>query len=468
MSKRYSSPPAGETPRPQKLQRLDEGGSPATAMPPLPSPPQSAQPAVSSPSAPGSRTPSDSSRSSTSESSSSRGNEVPGRFLTMKSLFKRNFDGFGGSSWVLPSGAIVDDRLCEVVEALPHESALHSFVVEDVDALLALFDDVKDKEEITRIMMTRQVKLPDLSQVELNFIKLYEKSPEDLNVFLRTHSSESVSNLLEDKPSEEFQEVAHQCITQVFWHYQRYGFAFPREQSEAWFNRHLWGFLPFALTAHPFAPTALPLFDYRPGEISSESSARRRRKQADWDGRQQVDPKVDGVVVVGALPVEICWMEAARRDGGLNTTKCLHDTLKLIKLMKDGHDMFREMARQDIRYKLATYGIRISGPSISIITLRQRPGRFYQAFEEETNSLSLPSTWYNKGSTTWVLAVIVQILQLRKALQAIASSADAWVQPTINSETSSIKDWIAPTMTSPQLLPVTLAGSAMTAPPLNI
>ncbi|KAF9153424.1 hypothetical protein DFQ26_000586 [Actinomortierella ambigua] len=444
--------------------------SPAAAMAPPSPPPQMTRLAVpSSASASASssssfelasRTSSGSPRSTVSKSTSSRSKAVPGQILTMKSLFKRNFDGFGGSSWVLPSGAIVDDRLLEVVEALPHESALHSFIIEDVDALLALFDDVKDKEEITRKMMTRQdEKLPGLSQAELNFIKLYEKSPEDLDVFLDTHGREGISNLLEDKPSAEFRKVAHQCITQVFWHYRRYGFAFPREQSEAWFNYHLWGFLPFALTARP-------LFDYRPGEISSESSVRRRRKQVNWDGRQQVDHKVDGVVVVGALPVEICWMVAAKRDGGLNTTKSLHDTLKLEKLMKDGHDMFREKAEQHIRYQLVTYGLRISGPSISIISLRQRPGRFYQAVEEVNKSL--PSTWYDKGSTTWVLAVIVQILQLRKALQAIASSADAWVQPSIDGETSGVKDWIAPTMTSPQLLPVTLAGFAMTAPLLNI
>ncbi|KAG0248225.1 hypothetical protein DFQ27_001067, partial [Actinomortierella ambigua] len=349
-------------------------------------------------------------RSTVSKSTSSHSKAVSGQILTMRSLFKRNFDKFGGSSWVLPSGAIVDDRLREVVETLPHESALHSFVIEDVDALLELFDNVKDKEEITRMMVTRQCEeLPDLSEAELSFLEQYNRSPEDLGVFLRTHSCEGVSNLLEDKPSEEFQEVAHDCITQVLRNYQRHGHCFPLDPSEAWFNHHLWGFLPFALSA-------FPLFDYRPGEISSESSARRHRKQIGWESRQQVGQKVNGVVVVGALPVEICWMEAAKRDDGLNT---LHDTLKLLKLMKDGHDMIRDKADRDVRYQLATYGLRISGSS-------------------------------------------------RKALQATASSANAWTQSTIGGKTSRVKDWIAPTMTSPQLLPVTLAGSAMAIPPLNI
>ncbi|KAG0248911.1 hypothetical protein DFQ27_000539, partial [Actinomortierella ambigua] len=252
--------------------------SPAVAMPPPPPLPQMIRIAVSSSStAPASRTPSRSPRSTVSKSISSRSKAVPGQILTIKGLFKRNFDGFGGSSWVLLSGAIVDDRLLEVVEALPRESALHSFIVEDVDALLALSDDVKDKEEITRIMTTRQdEKVPGLSQAELNFIKLLRR------IWMCFSTPTAV------RASATFSKTN-------------------RQQSSG-----------------------------NPGEISSESSARRRRKQVDWEDREQVDHKVDGVVVVGALPVEICWMVAAKRDGGLNTTKSLHDTLKLAKLMKDG------------------------------------------------------------------------------------------------------------------------------------
>jgi len=378
----------------------------------------------------------------------------------MKNLFKRNFDSFGGSSWSLPSGAVVDDRLRGVVEALQYESALHSFIVEDVDTVLRLFDDAKDREEITNTMVTRKDEgLPVLSPAELNFLRQYNRPPRDLHEFLLNHSCSSVGDALEEKPSEEFRIVAHDCVTQVLRNYQRYGYVFPQEPSEGWFNHHLWGFLPFALSCYP-------LFYFMPGEISSESSAYRRRKQHAWDSRQQTRHKVDGVVVISKRPVEICWMEAAKKDERANTTKCLHDTRKLMKLMKDGHDMIREKAEQDIRYRLVTFALRISGHSVSIITLRQRAGRFYQAAEEET--ISLPLTWLDKDDTTQVLAVIARILKLRKAIQAMAASVSSWTQSTIDDESSGVKDWIAPTMTSPQLLPVTPASSDMIVPPLDI
>lgn len=82
--------------------------------------------------------------------------------------------------------------------------------------------------------------------------------------------------------------------------------------------------------------------------------------------------------------------------------------------------MIRKKEEQDIRYRLVTSALRISGSSVSIITLRQRPGRFYQATEEETKSL--PLTWLEKEDTAQVLAVIAQILKLRKTIQVMATS----------------------------------------------
>ncbi|KAG0318070.1 hypothetical protein BGZ99_005897 [Dissophora globulifera] len=383
--------------------------------------------------------------STSGSSSNSRGKVAPGQILTMKNLFNANFDKFDGGGWSLPSGAVVDDRLRRVVEALPYESALHSFIVEDIDTVLRLFDDAKDREEITNTM--------------LSFLQRYNRPPKGLHEFLLNHGCGSVGDAFEEKLSEEFRIVVHDCITQVLRNYQRYGYAFPQEPSEAWFNHHLWGFLPFALSCYP-------LFDYKPGEISSESSAHRRRKQHSWDTQQYMGHKVDGVVVISKRPVEICWMEAVKKDGRVNTSKCLHDTKNLMKLMKDGHDMIREKAEQDIRYQLATFALRISGPSISIFTLRQRQGRFYQAAEEET--ISLPLTWLDKEDTTQVLAVIARILKLRKAIQVMAASISTWTQSTIGDESSGVKDWIAPTITSPQLLPVAPTIYATNAPLLDI
>ncbi len=92
------------------------------------------------------------------------------------------------------------------------------------------------------------------------------------------------------------------------------------------------------------------------------------------DSRLFMGHEADSVVVISKRPMEICWTAAARKVGGVNTSKYLHDTRKLLKLMKDGHDAIREKAEHDIRNRLITYALRISGPSISICTLHQCPG----------------------------------------------------------------------------------------------
>ncbi|KAF9126847.1 hypothetical protein BGX30_015073, partial [Mortierella sp. GBA39] len=252
----------------------------------------------------------------------------------------------------------------------------------------------------------------------------------------------SVGNALEEKPSEEFQIVAHDCITQVLRNYQRYGYDFPQESSEAWFNHH------FPEEFHR---------SRRPNDAGNNNPGIAGNS---WAIRWM------GAVVISKRPVEICWMEAAKKDGGANTTKCLHHTRKLMEFMKDSHDMIREKAEHNIRYRLVTFALRISGPSVSIVTLSQRPGRFNQAAKEETQSL--PLTWLGKDDTTQVLAIIARVLKLRKVIQVMAASISTWTQSTIDDESSGVKDWIVPTITSPQLLPVTLTSSAMTVPPLDI
>ncbi|KAF9958130.1 hypothetical protein BGZ70_009302, partial [Mortierella alpina] len=203
-----------------------------------------------------------------------------------------------------------------------------------------------------------------------------------------------------------------------------------------------------------------------PGELTSDASAQRRRNHQVLDSRQHMGHKADGIVLVSKRPVELCWTEAAKKDGGANTTKCLHDTKKLLKLMKDGHDRIRKRAKQNIRDQLVTFALRISGPTISVFTLRQCPGRFYKVTEEELTSL--PLKWMDNEDTTQILAVIARILKLRKAIQKMAVSVNTWTQSTIDNESPCAKDWMAPTMTSPQFLPVKLPSPDATIPALAI
>ncbi|CAO3564931.1 unnamed protein product [Mortierella alpina] len=142
---------------------------------------------------------------------------------------------------------------------------------------------------------------------------------------------------------------------------------------------------------------------------------------------------------------------------------CPHDTKKLLKLMKDGHDVIRKKAQQDIRGRLVTFALRIS---ISIFTLRQCPGRFYKVTEEET--ASLPLKWMDSEDTTQILAVIARVLKLRMAIQTMAVSVNTWTQSTIDGEDLYAKDWVAPTMTSPQFLPAKPPSPSAISPVLAI
>ncbi|KAF9544219.1 hypothetical protein EC957_012264, partial [Mortierella hygrophila] len=173
----------------------DSALSSAATMPPLPqwTPTPSAESSSSSSSSmPASRAPSDWPRSNsisnsdsngygstgdcsalrntTSEGSSCRSKVAPGQILAMKNLFKGNIDKFGGSS---------------------------CFIVDGVDTVMRLFDDAKDREEITNTMVTcKDERLPGLS--------------------LCSNVGEALEKL-----SEEFQIVAHDYITQVLRNYQR-------------------------------------------------------------------------------------------------------------------------------------------------------------------------------------------------------------------------------------------------------
>ncbi|KAG0221585.1 hypothetical protein BGW42_007502 [Actinomortierella wolfii] len=395
------------------------------------------------------------SSSISSSSGSSNGNPTPAQVLSMNNLFKEHFDSFHGSPWSLPSGAVVDDRLREIVEGLSYESALHSFVIEDVGALLKLFDDPTDRREIERVLVTRPGEgLPALSPAERSFLEQYIMPPKDLYEFLMDHSCRHVGSALQEKPSEEFMYVVHVCIILVLSAYREYTLAFPMNPSESWFTSHLWGFLRIALSCDSFT--------YKSGEVTSEASSRRRNKQRTTDSRKVSGHKVDGVVVT-SVTLEICYMEASKSDGGSNTTKCLDDTRKLCKLMKDAHSEILEQAKQDIGKQLTIFGLRISGPTMTVFTLHQRPGRFYQAVSEAKGSF--PGRWIDQDDTGLIIEIIAWVLRLRKAMLDMAASTKRWVKEGC-SRSRDPHEWIAPTMTSPCLLGT--PASSADVPPLAI
>ncbi|KAF9941779.1 hypothetical protein BGZ65_001515 [Modicella reniformis] len=383
------------------------------------------------------------SRNSSSGGSTANSKLTQDQVLAMRTVFSENFDKFRGGPWSLPSGAVFDEHLRGLIEHLPLESALHSFIIEDVDLILKTFKDATDQEEIKRAM-NEGWGLPALSPAEITFLKQYDMPPGDLNKFLKTHAWGNVGEELKDKPSDEFQQVAHDCVTHVLRTYQQNALAFPNAPLESWFTTQLWGFFRLSLSC----PCIL---EYKSGEVPSDASARRRNKQRACDDRQYGGHKADGLVVVSSRSLEICHIEAAKKDGGANATKSLDDTKKLFKLMKDAHDMIREMAVQNVRDQVVTFGLRLSGPTLTVFALRQLSGRFYQAVVEA--KVSFPPRW-NNGDTSTIIAAISRVLKLRKAILAMSASVSTWTSVEIDGQDpGSHDDCIAPTMTSPQCLP---------------
>ncbi|KAF9352148.1 hypothetical protein BGX34_000159 [Mortierella sp. NVP85] len=282
-------------------------------------------------------------------------NLTQAQITALQKTFHDNFARFNGAPWLLPSKTVFDERLHGSIKHLSMESAIHSFIVEDTDPIIRLFEDAADQEEVKRVM-SRGRGLPALSSAESTFLKQYNKAPGDLEEYLITHGWRNVGDDLHNKPSDDFRKVTHVC--------------------------------------------------FKPGEVPSDASRRRRNKPRTRETHQHTGHKTDGMVVVPARSLEVCYVETAKKDGGSNTTKSLDDTEKLLKFMKDAHDTIRERATRDIREQLVTFGLRISGPTLTIFTLRQLP------VAEE--SVSFPEIWLDNDTET-ITTVIARVLILRKA-----------------------------------------------------
>ncbi|KAF9348699.1 hypothetical protein BGX34_002287 [Mortierella sp. NVP85] len=393
----------------------------------------------------------------TSSSGDSSSHPSASQIIEMKALFKDNFRQFQGAPWSLSSGTVIDDRLLEAITDMSHESILHSFVIKDVDAVLALFE-AEDQEEIASTMVARQDKgLLELSEDELGFLAQFNMPRDELVEFMADHSWRSVGTSLENKPSTEFQKVAYSCVAHVLGTYEKYGFSLPNTPLESWCTHGLWGFLNSAL--HQYQ-----VLEYTPGEVHSEASAHRQQKQRSRQGRRQVGHKVDGMVGLPARSLEILYVEADKKDSGAKSTKCSHDIRKLCKLMKDAHDAIRERTTANVREEVKTFGLRISGTSATVLTLHQLPGRFYQAIPEV--DMSFPGVWTQHDTQT-ITSVITWILRLRKTILAMAERIFKWTSEPKSSQRSKDHDHMAPTMTSPQLVPTFLTTVNEDIPPLE-
>ncbi|KAF9960795.1 hypothetical protein BGZ65_011708 [Modicella reniformis] len=411
--------------------------------PTQPEPSTAPAPAISDPStASASTTRSQVSISNTNSSSSSSNSTLSARaIMRMKIEYDQNFAIFQGEAWKLPSGACVDDIVGQYVRALIKESALHSFVIDLPTIILDLFSDPEDKAALTEALVKREGERTKLvNTTEEAYLRLYDKAPAKIKEML-SQGWQRVCESEDQVPEEVFRESIHLAFHHIYVVYRNNQFKLPEEASESFYLQTLWGVF-----------NTLILCDetliFRPAEVHSQASSLRKNKDRKAEGttKQAVGRKVDGLIVSTSTLLELCVLEAARKDAGPNGTKALSDTRKMAKVMKDSFDTICARANTDISSFLVVYGIRIAGASMTFYSMRKRPGRFYQMANDGT--VSFPIQW-DRSTTITILTIISSVMALRKRISDMAKQVTEWTALSFELLDTSSRSSIPQTLNTP-------------------
>ncbi|KAK3827888.1 MAG: hypothetical protein J3Q66DRAFT_382763 [Benniella sp.] len=362
----------------------------------------------------------------------------------MRYQFDQNFTAYQGLPWRLPSGSTMDDVAARLARQDGFESGLQSFVLEDPSKVIALFPAQEDKDELHRVLVERpQEDLATLTEHEQAFVDSFGKSPQEVKLML----GQGWANLPGGAELDvDFKMLVHHCFQQLYLTYRHFSFSLPKELKEAYYTDKVWGFMNVALDD-------VATLDHEPGEINSKTSGLRKNKDRTRPGRQVQGRKADGLVSTKGASHELCIVEAARKDQGPNGTKALDDTLKLIKGMKDMMDHIRASASENIRDQLVTYGIRISATTMTMYTMRQRPGRWYQMISHPP--ISLPTTW-NEITGKRVSNVVSKLLGFKKDIMAMSVMVDQWTNEAVEDNGDRWVRTLTTPTSSPLLAPVSL------------
>ncbi|KAF9970975.1 hypothetical protein BGZ65_010732, partial [Modicella reniformis] len=257
----------------------------------------------------------------------------------MRSEFLQNFSAFKGDPWKLPSGTNVDKRIAESVHDQVHESALHSFIIEDVADVIALFPSDEDQAALKAVVEERPgEQLATLCSSEAAFLRLYDVSPGEMKILLKSGWG-NMGSTLSDLPDEDFRSLVHSCFDYIRRIYEMNDMSIPREESESWHMSKIWGFLNILFDGD----TRLK---HQPGEVLCDASAQRKNRTRRLGIKCALGMKVDGLVLSSYTLLEICLIEAAKKDAGSTSTKAPTDTRKMAKAMKDMHDEIRLKASE--------------------------------------------------------------------------------------------------------------------------
>ncbi|KAG0220940.1 hypothetical protein BGW42_008531, partial [Actinomortierella wolfii] len=251
----------------------------------------------------------------------------------MRDEFSKNYSAFKGEAWTLASGMVVDEIIAERTKLLQYETALHSFIIEDTEAILDLFPDGTDKAEVKAALEQSPEKhTMCLSDEELQYLALYDKPPSQLrDILANGYANMPVPDGLV-LPDQGLREIIHHCLQHLYLIYRKENFVLPLAQTESWYVNRLWSIIGIIFDSDAE-------LSYQPGETISHASTLRKNKGRSFDQRQLVGRRTDGLIIASDTRLEVCVLEAAKKDVGSTSTKALNDTRKLAKSMKDMHDL---------------------------------------------------------------------------------------------------------------------------------
>jgi hypothetical protein len=373
----------------------------------------------------------DSGSITTSTTTNSSSNSLsPTAISKMRSGFRTNWDSYVGESWVLPTGLNLDDLLQQHVLGLNYEATLHSFIISDIEEVVHLITDPKDKEQLMSVLARkRDDNAWMLTPAEALFVDRYSQPPIALKEMVKRGYGNTLTEALKDGEAgmldEDFCDTIHHTVDRYHRIYKRNLWRLPSGKSEAWYRENIWWILG-DLFNEPEATI------YEPGEYHSKASGQRKnRKRKSPNEPQQVGRKSDGIILCCSPELELGAMEAARSDGGTHSTKALSDIIKLAKVMKDQFDRVQQSTVVDVQEQLTTYGIRTAGGSVFFYTMHHRRGRWYQFTCQ--GSASFPEVWkQDGGNTNKLLSVISFLFAFKRQVCTMSANIEQWTNPGYN------------------------------------
>ncbi|KAG0297887.1 hypothetical protein BGZ98_000383 [Dissophora globulifera] len=359
--------------------------------------------------------------SSNSSKSSSNSKLTASALCHLLADFAENVKKFTGEPWVLSSGTVVDDVLVAWAQRMASErlaeSELHSFVIADVEDVLMAFEDEADKAEVHAVLEARPGEpLQELTDSERAYLALFAKDPKEVGELLDSGWKDISLDPPQSNPSNNFRKLVHHWMTHLHIVYRKNNYQLPAGESESWFLNMLWGPMALVLGAEEE-------LQYKHGECNSTSSSLRKALGREHNQRQAVGRKADGMILGASTGLEICVLEAAKKDDGPRSTKTLHDTLKIAKFAKDMVDVMRARVPEAFHSRLVAYGFRLAAGSMYLYTLRRRSGRFDQLFYE--TSVAFPPKW-NAITAEEITTVVGQVMALCKELTIYSTNIATW------------------------------------------